>query len=184
MSKNEYSEAFSRRFSNFVATAETPQDYSLENPIARTLTVVWDGDRGRVLGDATANPRPAKSIPASSCSFSVKSGDSIKLTAAAGEGYHFVKWVGGPVDGDTSKTVNITMKDDCTVEAVFAADEPTPGNGDPEDPATGDPEDPLPNGDTPSEGIIIKLKPFLKKWWWVILIVAYIAYNEWKGGKK
>ena len=29
-----------------------------------------------------------------------------------------------------------------------------------------------------------KLIPFVRQWWWAILIVAYIAYKEWKGGKQ
>lgn len=36
----------------------------------------------------------------------------------------------------------------------------------------------------PSGGIVENVKPFVKKWWWAILIGAYFIYKEWKGGSK
>lgn len=33
-------------------------------------------------------------------------------------------------------------------------------------------------------GIVENVKPFVKKWWWAILIGAYVIYKEWKGGSK
>ena len=38
--------------------------------------------------------------------------------------------------------------------------------------------------DTTDGGFMAKVKPFVKQWWWAILIVGYIVYKEWKGGKQ
>ena len=75
------------------------------------------------------------------------------------------------------------MSNNLNVSAVFAPD--TPGE---HHDLGGDHDDDVekPNGylDQPQYSIFDQVKPFVKKWWWAILIVAYIAYKEWKGAGK
>lgn len=180
MSKPAYQGAFSRRFSNYAAS-----DYAKRNPTLSksdqkptyTLRALWDGSMGRVLisGQLVTD---TKSTPANSASSTAEEGDTITLTATPLQGFHFLKWVGGPVGGSTSKTVTVKMLDNYDVEAVFAADVNKPDGGG---------EDPnyldfvLEPAKTDTTG---KVKAFVKKWWWAILIVALIVYDYCKGAKK
>lgn len=83
--------------------------------------------------------------------------------------------------GDTPNPIGY---DDPPYDPTEKPEEPNPS-----DPGAGpgvgsDPSDPgtVVNGSTLAPGgIVDKAKPFVKKWWWAILIVAYFVYKEWKG---
>lgn len=184
MSKQAYNGAYSRRrYSNYTGdpTDDVKPDFHIEtsDPIDLkkvTLKVSWNGAMGRVNGSGNFQISP--DTPACEASATVISGTSVALTATPLDGYHFVGWRGVPVEGVTSQSVNVKVAADYNVTAVFAPDTPV------------DHKEPSGNGGNVPQitsqggGIVDQVKPFVKKWWWAILIVAFIAYKEWKGGKQ
>lgn len=203
MNKQAYNGAYSRRrFSNYTGdpTDADKPDFHIEtsDPIAlkkATLKVSWNGAMGRVTGSGNYTVETA--TPACEGSATVIAGTTVTLTAEPDAGYHFVGWRGAPVEGVTSQSVNIRVSNNLNVSAVFAPD--TPGEhhdlgGDHDHDAE------KPNGyqykpQGGSTGVLAflgvntmqgesNLRAFVRKYWWAILIVAYIAYKEWKGGKQ
>ena len=131
----------------------------------------------------------------------VNNGCSITLTASASQGYHFLRWDGCSVAGQegrhskTSNPITEQIFGERTITAVFEAD--TPGGGGGETPPGGGGGETPPGGgggETPGGGGGIEtpttestgfsLKSFVKKWWWAILIVAYIVIKDREGGSK
>ncbi|MCR5040053.1 MAG: hypothetical protein K6A94_12060 [Bacteroidales bacterium] len=167
-----------------------------------TANIKWDGSMGRVNGNGLVY---GNGTPASSASITAAQGSTVTLTAEARDGFHFVKWTGGPTNGtEKTNTYMFQMNNNYNIKAVFEADDN--GHGD-----VTDDEKPVDNdGEVPSggggggntwgtasgsetetgTGTIggqtkgFDLKAFVKKWWWAILIVAYVVYKEWKGGAK
>ena len=179
MNKQAYSGAYSRRFNDaeLLASKPTVSAHKQLNLEIKTLNVSWNGAMGKVTG--TGNYAvDTSNTPANSGKATAIKGDSIKLTATADKGYHFSHWEGTPIKSVLDPEISIQMMNDYNVTAVFEADKQ-----DPETP-TGGGNGASPTG-TSTVGVIVeKAKPFVKKWWWAILIVAYIAYKEWKGAKK
>ena len=183
MSNKPYSGAYSRRrFSNF--EIETGGSMGA-TPDPKVLKVAWNGTMGSVTGTGGFAVSGASTPPDYGMA-TVAEGDTVTLTATANAGYHFVRW-NGPVTGKiTSNPVDVKMTQHCEVIAVFAKDE----NGGGSDTGTGSGGSDTGGGSGGSGssdtggGIVDQVKPFVKKWWWAILIVAYIAYKEWKGARK
>ena len=173
-----YIGAYSRRF---IAAARADDESATRkalnanvessDPINMTerhfLVVTWNGEMGKVTGSGNYASNGGTS-PANSGGATAMPGDTITLTATPDAGYHFVKWQGGPVDGNTNKTVDVTMNDSYSIAAVFAADEYADKDHRPKQ----------------TETITEKAMAFVKQWWWAILIVGYIVYKEMKGGKQ
>ncbi len=205
MNKQTYQGAYSRRrFSNF--EIETGGSIGAI-PAPKVLKVAWNGTMGSVSG--TGGFRVSQeTTPPSYGLATVGAGDTVKLTATANAGYHFVKW-NGPVTGkNISNPVDVKMTQNCEVIAVFApdtpgehpSDNPTGGNGG-EPPVSGGGngnggEPPVSGGgnggSTGMFGFLgvypmtgePYLRAFVRKYWWAILIVSYIAYKEWKGARQ
>lgn len=202
MSKQAYNGAYSRRrFSNF--EIETGGSMGA-TPAPKVLKVAWNGTMGSVSG--TGGFRVSQeTTPPSYGLATVGAGDTVKLTATANPGYHFVRW-NGPVTGKiTSNPVDVKMTQHCEVIAVFAPD--TPGEHPSDNPSGGNGGEPPVSGGGNGNGgngngngngnggnhtsglyggsfVDQKLIPFVRQWWWAILIVAYIAYKEWKGARQ
>lgn len=185
MNEQTYQGAYSRRrFSNY--STEKDADLHVEgsgdiNLKKVTLKVSWNGAMGRVTGSGNYTVETA--TPACEGSATVIPGTTVTLTAEPFAGYHFVRWNGLVTVKDTSNPVNIKVSNNLNVSAVFAPD--TPGEhhdlgGDHDH----DAEKPNGNQYKPQGSIVDQVKPFVKKWWWAILIVAYIAYKEWKGARQ
>ena len=149
-----------------------------------TVNVQWNATMGSVHNDLMQNG-----------SIAVSQGSSIKLKATPKAGYHFVKWTGGPrtVDGSTAEEVQFAVASNCTINAVFEAD--TPENPGGENPGGENPGGGYPGGNGGEQvsytnyGIVKNdfigpVLSFVKKWWWALLIVAYIVYDSKKGGPK
>lgn len=180
MNKQAYNGAYSRRrFSNF--EIETGESIGA-TPAPRVLKVAWNGTMGSVTGTGGFAVSGASTPPDYGIA-TVAEGDTVTLTATANAGYHFVRW-NGPVTGkNTSNPVDVKMTQHCEVIAVFAPDMPGEHHdlgGDHDH----DAEKPTGYQHEPQGGIVDQVKPFVKKWWWAILIVAYIAYKEWKGARQ
>ena len=134
-----------------------------------------------------------------------KSGMSVKITATARPGFHFVRWDGLPSFGNwpSCKTVNplsFLAQCDLSLTAVFAADEPRfdepPVN--PEDPQEGgdDPERPglidIPSGDITGQGggtetppaqeasPVASILALARRYWWIIAaaLVYWISRKD------
>lgn len=134
-----------------------------------------------------------------------KSGMSVKITATARHGFHFVRWDGLPSFGNwpSCKTVNplsFLAQCDLSLTAVFAADEPRfdepPVN--PEDPQEGgdDPERPglidIPSGDITGQGggtetppaqeasPVASILALARRYWWIIaaVLVYWISRKD------
>lgn len=114
----------------------------------------------------------------------------------------------------SSPSLTLRMNGSASLEALFEVIQPdptdNPGGGPTDNPPydghddppyggnePADDDTPTPGSDSgnnqgndmpgtvlPSGGIVETAKPFVKKWWWAILIVAYVVYKEWKGGSK
>ena len=200
MNKQAYNGAYSRRrFSNF----EIEIGGSIGAiPSPKVLKVAWNGTMGSVTGTGGFAVSGASTPPDYGMA-TVAEGDTVTLTATANAGYHFVRW-NGPVTGkNTSNPVDVKMTQNCEVIAVFApdtpgehpSDNPTGGNGG-EPPVSGGGNGNGGNGNGNGNGgnhtnglyggsfVDQKLIPFVRQWWWAILIVAYIAYKEWKGARQ
>ena len=140
-----------------------------------TVNVHWNATMGSVHNDLMQNG-----------SIAVSQGSSIKLKATPKAGYHFVKWTGGPrtVDGSTAEEVQFAVASNCTINAVFEAD--TPENPGGEYPGGG--HTTYTNSTTTNvvveNGFLGTAIAFAKKYWWALLIVAYIVYDSRKGGQK
>ena len=155
--------------------------------VTKTVNVHWDGAMGRVTG--TGNFTLGGGSPANSGSLTATSGSSVTLTAAANQGYHFVKWQGTPIAGKTANPVTFNVSADCNVSALFAKDENHGGTSDDEEPG-GHVIDPGGGGGggsnppTPEQPVIpgndltAQVTAFVKIWWWAILIVGYIVSKE------
>ena len=211
MNKQTYQGAYSRRrFSNSSvagnSNVETNDNYDVKTSV---LKVSWNGTQGRVTGSGSF--QIDTEVPACLASAKVLTGNTVTLVATPNAGYHFERWSGMPVSGVTNKSVTIKMTQDYNIRAVFApdmpgehpSDNPTGGNGG-EPPVSGGGngnggEPPVSgggngngngNGGNHTNGLYggsfvdQKLIPFVRQWWWAILIVAYIAYKEWKGARQ
>lgn len=197
MKEQAYQGAYSRRFSN--SSVVSGSSVVNESSPLKTfqLKVRWNGTKGRVVGSGNF---ALESDSAAACvaNASAVAANTITLTATPKSGYRFAGWRGIPVAGNTNETVTIKMLQNYDVTAVFEAVE-NPGGGDYTggDENTGGGENPGGNdytggGENPGGGYtpIAPTNPtdvaktFVKKWWWAILIVAYIAYKEWKGSRK
>lgn len=149
----------------------------------KVANVSWDSKMGSVNGDGLVLSSEAR---ASSGQLAAAQGSTVSLTASPLDGYKFVAWHGAPVEGKTSKTVSFQMNANYTIRAEFASEKQSTGGG-----GTGggggtsgggtDPE--TPSVVSPA-GTGFSLMSFVKKWWWAILIVAYIVYKDRKGGSK
>ena len=203
MNNQPYQGAYSRRrFSNYTVdpTAADKPDLHLEShgdiTLKKvTLKVSWNGAMGRVTGSGNYTVETA--TPPCQAAATVIPGTTVKLTAEPDAGYHFEGWRGAPVEGVTSQSVNIKVSNNLNVSAVFAPD--TPGEhhdlGSDHDHDAEKPNGYLnqpPGGGTgvlaflgvnPMQGES-NLRAFVRKYWWAILIVAYIAYKEWKGARQ
>ncbi len=189
MNNQPYQGAYSRRrFSNYAINQTSADNTGLHMESHGTVTlkkvtlkVSWNGAMGRVTGSGNYTVETA--TPPCQASATVIPGTTVTLTAEPFAGYHFEGWRGAPVEGVTSQSVKIKVSNNLNVSAVFAPD--TPGEhhdlgGDHDHDAE------KPNGYQykPQASIVDQVKPFVKKWWWAILIVAYIAYKEWKGARQ
>lgn len=183
MNNQPYQGAYSRRrFSNYSLDAnshvETHDTSAVKTSV---LKVSWNGTQGRVTG--SGNFQIDAEAPACQASAKVVTGNTVTLVATPNAGYHFEGWRGMPVSGVTDKSVTVKMMQDYNVSAVFAPDMPGEHHdlgGDHDH----DAEKPNVYQYKPQGGIVDQVKPFVKKWWWAILIVAYIAYKEWKGARQ
>ena len=175
-----------------------------------TVTVIYNSTMGRVTTPGLA---PEPGYPDSNgtmhASMSVQYGNSVTLVATPNAGYRFVRWEGCIIAGKPNMTVSNNQVvqqifSDRTLYAVFAPEggnpggggsSETPGSGGGSDPSHKDPINPNPvnpvdpvnpvNPVNPNGGDITgKAFAFAKKWWWAILIVGYIVYKEWKGGRR
>lgn len=211
MSKQAYNGAYSRRrFSNLSVNSTAADNTGLHMESHGTVTlkkvtlkVSWNGAMGRVTGSGNYTVETA--TPPCQASATVIPGTTVTLTAEPFAGYHFVRWNGLVTVKDTSNPVDVKMTQNCEVIAVFApdtpgehpSDNPTGGNGG-EPPVSGGGNGNGGNGNGNGNGnggnhtnglyggsfVDQKLIPFVRQWWWAILIVAYIAYMEWKGAGK
>lgn len=164
-------------FADFAPAPSTPG--SPDNPGGdepkKTLTVSWDAKKGRVTcSSGISKTKDGFTVSATS-------GDTVTLKAAPLTGYRFVKWTGGPVNGRTDDQVTLAVSADYAVYAEFAADNgDDPGSYD--DPDSYDnPTDPTVTNGGDTTG---KVMAFVKKWWWALLIGAYLVYDATKGGRK
>ena len=172
-------------------------NFERQNYPTKTANIQWNGAMGRVSG-SSSNFTLGSGTPANSATVTAVQGSSVTLTATPLDGYHFVKWSGGPssISGHTEPTRTFQLNEAYTINAIFAADNPNPGShaDEPgvvvggETPVGGqDPENPEPNtnGGGATGGITMQtVTAFVKKWWWALAIVAYVVYKEWKGGRK
>lgn len=203
MNNQPYQGAYSRRrFSNYAinrTSADKPdlhmESYGDINLKKVTLKVSWNGAMGRVTGSGNYTVETA--TPPCQASATVIPGTTVTLTATPDAGYHFEGWRGAPVEGVTSQSVNIKVSNNLNVSAVFAPD--TPGEhhdlgGDHDhDEEKPDGYQYKPQGGSTDVLAFLGVYPmagesglraFVRKYWWAILIVAYIAYKEWKGAGK
>lgn len=163
-------------------------------PTQFDLKVEWDKSRGSVTG------RPALGADGSVL---VNNGQTVTLTAVPKDGYVLKEWNGTQVAGKWvpmhGSTIEQQIFSNRTITALFVPKEVSPATNE----ETADPLDPDPvisgggGGSVPTDtgsepyvpdtatpvGLIDKVKPFVKKWWWAILIVAYIVYKNKKGGE-
>ena len=149
---------------------------------SKTAHVSWDGTKGRVNGNGLVLDNTGR---ANSGTITAAQGATVNLTATPLDGFKFVRWVGVPVDGKTDPTVTFNMNNNYNITAEFAAANANQGTGyvvggaDPSSTVTTTAE---PTNVSPAT-TESKVKAFVKKWWWAILIVAYVVYKERKGGK-
>lgn len=163
-------------------------------PTQYDVKVVWDRTRGSVTGS------PALGADGSTLA---NTGQVVRLTATPKEGYVLKEWNGTQVAGKWvpmhGSTIEQQIFSNRTITALFVPKEVSPATNE----ETADPLDPDPvisgggGGSVPTDtgsepyvpdtatpvGLIDKVKPFVKKWWWAILIVGYIVYKNKKGGK-
>lgn len=162
------------------ATPDTPNNM--------TVNVSWNSQMGRVNGAGLVLSNEGR---AGSGQLTASQGSTVSLTASPLDGYKFVAWHGGPVEGKTSKTVSFQVTGNYTIRAEFVAENQTPGTG------TGSGVSgtigtsgggagtgaETPSGVAPvSTGF--NVMSFVKKWWWAILIVAYVIFKDKEGGSK
>lgn len=212
MNNQTYQGAYSRRrFSNLSVNSAAADNTGLHigshGPVTLkkvTLKVSWNGAMGRVTGSGNYTVETA--TPPCQASAKVIPGTTVTLTAEPFAGYHFVRWNGLVTVKDTSNPVDVKMTQNCEVIAVFApdtpgehpSDNPSGGNGG-EPPVSGGGNGGEPpvsgggNGGIPGMLAFLGVYPrigepylraFVRKYWWAILIVAYIAYKEWKGARQ
>ena len=163
-------------------------------PTQFDLRVEWDKSRGSVTG------RPALGADGSVL---VNNGQTVTLTAVPKDGYVLKEWNGTQVAGKWvpmhGSTIEQQIFSNRTITALFVPKEVSPATNE----ETADPLDPDPvisgggGGSVPTDtgsepyvpdtatpvGLIDQVKPFVKKWWWAILIVAYIVFKNKKGGE-
>ena len=163
-------------------------------PTQFDLKVEWDKSRGSVTG------RPALGADGSVL---VNNGQTVTLTAVPKDGYVLKEWNGTQVAGKWvpmhGSTIEQQIFSNRTITALFVPKEVSPATNE----ETADPLDPDPvisgggGGSVPTDtgsepyvpdtatpvGLIDQVKPFVKKWWWAILIVAYIVFKNKKGGE-
>lgn len=147
----------------------------------KTVTVKCDGTMGRVTCTSQVSPIKNGFI------VTAPTGDTVTIKATPNSSTHFVKWSGGPVDGRTEDQVTFAVNGNYTIYAIFAANSEDPGDN----PGSGgggggggnNPVDPGTPGIDPSTSTG-KVMAFVKKWWWALLIAAYLIYDATKGGRK
>lgn len=169
MYNNRNQGAYSQRYSNYLmqnivgGRDDSQPDTPNEVP-SRTVKVSFNRDMGNVTGNGLENGV-----------LTVKSGDSVTLTATPKSGYRFVKWTGVPQSTkNTDPTVSFNVLKDYSITAVFAIvpNEPLV----PSEPQV-DPEPVDPEVRTEKTGV----KAVLKKYWWVAaILVVYYLYKEGK----
>lgn len=148
------------------------------------IIVNWDSSMGRVVANGMQSGR-----------MSATPGTQVTLEATPKDGYVFKRWEGinlaGNVQDNTSRRITLTMPSrDLTLSAVFAkaTENPGGGGGTPQggssDDNSGDGVTVPPTVVSTSGTIVDKVVPFVKKWWWAIAIVAWVWYENRKGGSK
>lgn len=150
-----------------------------------TANIRWDGKMGRVNGNGLVLDDKSR---AGSGTISATNGNSVTLTATPLDGYRFVAWHGAPVDGKTSKEITFQMNGNYTIRAEFAAVDPGTGSGSGNVVGGGGGGSSSGNGDVEAT-VVSKPKEsgimaFLKKWWWAVLIAAFVIYKDKEGGLK
>lgn len=150
-----------------------------------TANIRWDGKMGRVNGNGLVLDDKSR---AGSGTISATNGSSVTLTATPLDGYRFVAWHGAPVDGKTSKEITFQMNGSYAIRAEFATVDPGTGSGSGNVVGggggggvanTGSPE--VTSVSKPKESGVMA---FLKKWWWAVLIAAFVIYKDKEGGLK
>lgn len=184
---NRYSGAYSRRrYSNFTTTADTPlkdTDGTDGSTQQVTLRVDFDASLGRVT--AAGMKDGAITAP---------KGTQVTLEATPIGSARFVCW-SLPVKNnsvkDTANKITLTLTGNERIKAVFAGEQQkeniqvAPHVLTPEPSPSPSPVNPTVNYlDAGGAGLMDKAMSFAKKWWWALLIVAYLVYKETKGGSK
>lgn len=186
--KNSLQGAYSQRYSNYLGFhKEGRNDEVLSTPEKTpgpnfTVRVSYNSGMGNVAGNGLANGI-----------LTARSGDSVTLTATAKSGYHFVKWCGLPTGKEaTSPTLTFTVFSNTSVSAVFAADLGAGATATDDHKITnqgGFVISPQGGGSTGAAAIedvvppttASGLKATLKKYWWVLAIIAgWYLYKEGK----
>ena len=161
-------------------------------PTQYDLKVEWDKTRGSV----TCSPALG-----ADGSVVVNNGQTVTLRAVPKDGYVLKEWNGTQVAGKWVPMYGLTITQQIfsnrNITAVFVPKEVANDTEDVDpldpDPVIGGGEVGLgtntssgsatPAGATASVGLIDQVMPFVKKWWWAILIAAYFIFKE-KGGKQ
>lgn len=165
--------------------ADTP-----ETPANMTANISWNSQMGRVNGAGLVLSEEGR---AGSGQLTASQGSTVSLTASPLAGYKFVAWHGGPVEGKTSKTVSFPMNGNYSIRAEFMAENQTPNTGTGSGVSgtigtsgggggTGTGTETHSSVAPVSTGFSVM--SFVKKWWWAILIVAYIVFKDKEGGSK
>lgn len=148
-----------------------------------TVRVNWDETKGRVACNGMQDGV-----------VTVDNGDSVTLTATPKTGYVFAGWtgvnLGGNVQNNQSKTITLTVTRDYNLTANFKSESGTNsdnvGGGSNSGTGAGAGVVDVVNVENVNDGgsLFDKVIPFVKKWWWALLIVAYVIYKDMKGGSK
>ena len=173
--KKKYQGAYSQRYSNYLMGDKIPskdkeaqQDTPLETP-SFTVSVAFNKDMGNVTGNGLENG-----------SVTVKSGDSITLTATPKSGYRFVKWTGVTAVKDTNPVLTFNVLSNSHITAVFATVDPVSGTVTNVFDSVIGPAISVYDVVPPSAKAF-KWKAILRKYWWVLaILVGYYLYKEGK----
>lgn len=188
MNKNTgYTGAYSRRrYSNFSTGTETPLKGSAD-PTGGTQQVILRVDYDQTLGQVAAADLHDGAITA-------PKGTQVQLEATPIGNARFVCWNASfrlPAGAATSNPINITLKGNDRIKAVFAAENQNTDNIfiDPNviNPHIIDgllpPPQPFVRPNAGGAGLVGKAVAFAKKWWWALLVVAVVIYDKKGGGQ-